>query len=114
MIQLIRKLIFKKLAVRYEFIDFGYANYFAKYFLSMLITPKHLKLAAGGGLIGGFFNNLLEGYRTPVPIKIHQTTQPTKPFNQGGLERYCYEKRKTDQGRTDTQNQGIINIYLYF
>jgi len=87
MVKLIRKLIFKKLAATYEFIDFGYANYFANYFLGMFITPKHLKLAAGGDLRVAFFNNPLEGYRTPVPIKIHQTTQPTKPFNQGGARK---------------------------
>jgi hypothetical protein len=79
MVTLIRKLIFKKLATVYEFIDFSCVNYFANYFLSMFITPKHLKLAAGGGLKGVFFNNLLEGYRTPLPIKIHQTTQLTQP-----------------------------------
>ncbi len=87
MVKLIRKLILKKLAATCEFIDFVYANYFANYFLGMFITPKHLKLTAGGGLRGAFFNNPLEGYRTPVPIKIHQTTQPTKPFNQGGARK---------------------------
>jgi len=87
MVKLIRKLISQKLAGAYEFIDFDYANYFANYFLSMIITPKHLKLAAGGSLIGGFFNNLLEGYRTPVPIKITQNPPIQKPLKQGGARK---------------------------
>ena len=86
MSELINKLILKKLAVRCEFFQFDYANYFANYFLSMFIAPKHLKLAAGGGLIGGFFNNLLEGYRTPVPIKITQNPSIQKPLKQGGAD----------------------------
>ena len=84
--KLMHKLILKKLAARCEFPKFDYANYFANYFLSMFITPKHLKLAAGGGLIGGFFNNLLEGYRTPVPIKITQNPPIQKPIKQGGAD----------------------------
>ncbi|MGA2775701.1 MAG: hypothetical protein ABSE81_06550, partial [Candidatus Omnitrophota bacterium] len=76
MIKLIHKLILKKLVVMYEFLDFECTNYFTNCFLGMFITPKHLKLAAGGGLRGTFFNNPLEGYRTPLPIKIHQTTTP--------------------------------------
>ncbi|MDD2731094.1 MAG: hypothetical protein PHW33_03155 [Candidatus Portnoybacteria bacterium] len=87
MVKLIRKLILKKLAATYEFIDFVYANYFANYFLGMFITPKHLKLAAGGGLRGDFFNFPLEGYRTPVPIKIHQTTKNKNPLKQGGARK---------------------------
>ena len=87
MSELINKLILKKLAVRCEFLRFNYANYFANYFLSMFITPKHLKLAAGGGLIGDFFNNLLEGYRTPVPIKITQNPPIQKPLKQGGARK---------------------------
>ena len=55
--------------------------------LTILFTPKHLKLAAGGGLIGGFFNNLLEGYRTPVPIKITQNPPIQKPIKQGGANK---------------------------
>ena len=83
--KLILKLIFTKLAVGCEFPKFDYANYFANYFLSMLFTPKHLKLFAGGGLIGGFVNNPLEGYRTLVPNKITQTQPTTKnPQGQGG------------------------------
>lgn len=85
--ELINKLILKKLAVRCEFLPFDYDNYFVNYYLSMFITPKHLKLAAGGGLIGGFFNNLLEGYRTPVPIKITQNPPIQKPIKQGGARK---------------------------
>jgi len=84
---LINKLILKKLAVRCEFLPFDYDNYFANYYLSMFITPKHLKLFAGGGLIGGFFNNLLEGYRTPLPIKITQNPPIQKPIKQGGARK---------------------------
>ncbi|MFA5063782.1 MAG: hypothetical protein WC578_06940 [Candidatus Omnitrophota bacterium] len=85
--ELINKLILKKLAVRCEFLPFDYDNYFANYYLSMFITPKHLKLAAGGSLIGGFFNNLLEGYRTPLPIKITQNPPIQKPIKQGGARK---------------------------
>ena len=87
MSELINKLILKKLAGRCEFFQFDYANYFANCFLSMFITPKHLKLAACGGLIGGFFNNLLEGYRTPLPIKITQNPPIQKPIKQGGARK---------------------------
>ena len=85
--KLMHKLILKKLAARCEFPKFDYANYFANCFLSMFITPKHLKLAAGGSLIGGFFNNLLEGYRTPVPIKITQNPPNQKNIKQGGANK---------------------------
>jgi len=84
MSELINKLILKKLAGRCEFFQFDYANYFANCFLSKFITPKHLKLAAGGSLSGGFFTNLLEGYRTPVPIKITQNPTIQNPLKQGG------------------------------
>ena len=50
----------------------------------MFIIPKHLKLFAGGGLLGDFVNNLLEGYRTLVPIKITQNTLTQNPTRQGG------------------------------
>ena len=83
MVKLIHKLIFKKLAAIYEFIDFTCANYFANYFLSMFITPRHLKLAAGGMPRGVFFDFPLEGYRTPVPDKTTQTTQNKTPSKQG-------------------------------
>ena len=59
MSELINKLILKKLAGRCEFFQFDYANYFANCFLSMFITPKHLKLAAGGGLVSGVFHHPL-------------------------------------------------------
>ncbi|MGD0336193.1 MAG: hypothetical protein ABSB18_03750 [Candidatus Omnitrophota bacterium] len=85
--KLIRKLIFTKLAVRYELKKFDYANYFANYFLSMFITPKHLKLFAGGGLSGNFVNNPAEGYRTLVPIKITQNPTIQKPTKQGGASK---------------------------
>jgi len=87
MIKLIHKLILEKLVVSYEFPDFECVNYFRNYFLGMFITPKHLKLAAGGGLIGELFNNLLEGYRTPVPIKITQNPIIQKPIKQGGARK---------------------------
>ncbi|RJP27615.1 MAG: hypothetical protein C4533_07250, partial [Candidatus Omnitrophota bacterium] len=69
MIKLTHKLIPEKLVARYELPDFECMNYFTNYILGMFITPKHLTLAAGGGLRGTFFNNPLEGYRTPVPNK---------------------------------------------
>ena len=81
------KLIVKKWTTACTLSNFIYAHYFEHYFLSMFITPKHLKLAAGGGLIGGFFNNLLEGYRTPLPIKITQNPPIQKPIKQGGARK---------------------------
>ena len=81
------KLIVKKWTTVCTLSNFIYVHYFEHYFLTMFITPKHLKLAAGGGLIGGFFNNLLEGYRTPVPIKITQNPPIQKPLKQGGARK---------------------------
>jgi len=78
------KLIVKKWTTACTLSNFIYVHYFEHYFLSMFITPKHLKLAAGGGLLGELFNNLLEGYRTPVPIKITQNPIIQKPLKQGG------------------------------
>ena len=85
--KLMHKLIVNKCTFACALANFGYAHYFEHYFLSMFITPKHLKLAAGGSLIGGFFNNLLEGYRTPVPIKITQNPTIQKPLKQGGANK---------------------------
>ncbi|MBI4706864.1 MAG: hypothetical protein HY761_02940 [Candidatus Omnitrophica bacterium] len=85
--KIIRKLIFKKLAVRCELSQFDYANYFANYFLSIFIIPKHLKLFAGGMPSGGFVNNPLEGYRTLVPIKTTQNPLTQKPLRQGGANK---------------------------
>ena len=80
------KLISKKFTVTCGLPNLDYANYLENNFLSMFFTPKHLKLAAGGGLIGGFFNDLLEGYRTPVPIKITQNPPNQKNIKQGGAD----------------------------
>ena len=86
--KLIRKLIFKKLAVRCEFTKFDYANYFANYFLSIFITPKHLKLFAGGMPSGNFSCSSLEGYRTLFPIQITQNLTPsTQGARQGGASK---------------------------
>ena len=66
---------------------FKVCNIFSVILLNMFITPKHLKLAAGGSLIGGFFNNLLEGYRTPSTSKTTQTPQNKNPSRQGGARK---------------------------
>ncbi len=97
--KLISKLILNKLAVRCEFTKFNHANYFANYFLSMFLTPKHLKLFAGGGLIGAFVNNPLEGYRTLVPIKTTKIPPNQKIQNRAGREKEKHEKRKTVKER---------------
>ena len=63
-------------------------NIITLFLLSMFITPKHLKLFAGGSLLGDFVNNPDEGYRTLVPIKITQTQHITKnPQGQGGASK---------------------------
>ena len=87
MSELINKLILKKLAGRCEFFQFDYANYFANCFLSKFITPKHLKLAAGGMPRGAFFKFPLEGYRTPIPNKTYQTTKNKTPKREGGARK---------------------------
>ena len=85
--ELMHKLIVKKCPVACALANFVAAHYFEHYFLNKIITPKHLKLAAGGGLLGGFFNSLLEGYRTPLPTKITQPIQKQKPIKQGGANK---------------------------
>jgi len=63
-------------------------NIFTLFLLSMFVTPKHLKLIAGGMPSGDFVNNPLEGYRTLVPNKITQTQHITKnPQGQGGASK---------------------------
>ena len=81
------KLIVKKCTVACALPDFGCAHYFEHNFLSIFITPKHLKLFAGGSLSGYFANNALEGYRTPVPIKTTQNPLTQKPTRQGGARK---------------------------
>ena len=63
---------------------FFHAHYFEHNLLSMFTTPRHLKLFAGGSLLGDFVNNPLEGYRTLVPIKITQNPLIPKNIRQGG------------------------------
>ncbi len=54
----------------------------------MYLSPKHLKLFAGGMPSGDFVNNPDEGYRTLVPNKITQTKHTTKnPQGQGGANK---------------------------
>jgi len=63
-------------------------NILTMFLLTMFFTPKHLKLFAGGSLLGGFVNNPDEGYRTLVPNKITQTLPITKiPQGQGGARK---------------------------
>ena len=63
-------------------------NILILFLLTMLFTPKHLKLFAGGMPSGDFVNNPDEGYRTLVPIKITQTQHITKnPRGQGGTRK---------------------------
>jgi hypothetical protein len=63
-------------------------NILILFLLMMLFTPKHLKLIAGGSLLGDFVNNPDEGYRTLVPNKITQTQPITKnPQGQGGASK---------------------------
>ena len=81
------KLIVKKCTAVCALLNFNYVHYFEHYILSIFITPKHLKLIAGGMPSGAFVNNPLEGYRTLVPIKITQTTQKQKPIKQGGASK---------------------------
>ena len=78
------KLISKKFTVTCGLPNFDYVNYLENNFLSMFITPKHLKLFAGGMPSGNFVNNPLEGYRTLVTIKTTQTQPTQKPKRQGG------------------------------
>ncbi len=74
-----RNLIFEKCIVACALSNFDYAYYLEHYFLSMFITPKHLKLNAGGMPSGDFVNNPLEGYRTQSTSKITQNhTHPKK------------------------------------
>jgi len=59
-----------------------------KILLLMYLSPKHLKLIAGGMPSGDFVNNPLEGYRTLVPNKITQTQPLTKnQQGQGGARK---------------------------
>ncbi len=81
------KLIVKECTLTCALTHFRYAHYFGHYFLTMFITPKHLKLSACGGLLGSFVNNPLEGYRTLVPIKITQNPSTQKNPRQGGTEK---------------------------
>ncbi|MFA4888404.1 MAG: hypothetical protein WC628_02365, partial [Candidatus Omnitrophota bacterium] len=67
-----RKLISKKSVVICELSIFDYACYFEHYYLRTFFAPKLFQLLACGSLLGSFVNNLLEGYRTLVPIKISQ------------------------------------------
>ena len=62
-------------------------NVSTDFLLTMLLSPKHLKLFAGGGLSGGFVNNPAEGYRTLVPIKITQNPSTQTPTRQGGARK---------------------------
>ena len=61
-------------------------NILILFLLTMLFTPKHLKLIACGGLLGDFVNNSLEGYRTLVPNKITQTQHITKKPTRAGRD----------------------------
>jgi hypothetical protein len=59
-------------------------NISTDFLLTMCLSPKHLKLIAGGGLSGNFVNNPAEGYRTLVPIKTTQNPSIQTPIKQGG------------------------------
>jgi len=78
------KLMSKKRAAACTLSVFPCAHYFAHNLLSMLISLKHLLLAAGGMPRGAFFSFPLEGYRTPVPNKTYQTTKNKTPKREGG------------------------------
>ena len=80
-------LIVKKCTAACALADFNYVHYFEHYILSIFITPKHLKLIAGGMPSGAFVNNPLEGYRTLVPNKITQTLPTKKTLKVGRGER---------------------------
>ena len=63
-------------------------NISTDFLLAMCLSPKHLKLIAGGMPSGDFVNNPDEGYRTLVPNKITQTQHITKnPQGQGGARK---------------------------
>jgi len=67
---------------------FKVCNIFPVILLNMFITPKHLKLIAGGMPSGNSAFNALEGYRTLVPNKTTQTQHITKnPTRQGGARK---------------------------
>ncbi len=53
-------------------------NIFTLFLLTMVFTPKHLKLIACGSLLGILDNVPLEGYRTLVANKITQNPIPQK------------------------------------
>ena len=69
-------LIVKKCTAACALADFNYVHYFEHYILSIFITPKHLKLIAGGMPSADFVNNLAEGYRTLGRGKITKITSP--------------------------------------
>ena len=55
-----------------------------EFLLFMYLSPKHLKLFAGGMPSGAFVHNADEGYRTLVPIKTSKLNPPKTPIRQGG------------------------------
>jgi len=58
-----------------------------QFLLKMYLSPKHLKLFAGGMPSGDFVNNSDEGYRTLVPIKTTQNPPIQKNIRQGGARK---------------------------
>jgi hypothetical protein len=63
-------------------------NILTVFLSSMFNTPKHLNLGAGGMPSGILDNTLDEGYRTPLPNKITQTTSLYLPLiRQGGARK---------------------------